>query len=110
MRKKIAALFSIAILLLSFSADAQTDRKLRILKKPHPKARKCSLSSGTALVRVTFHSTGTVTDTVLIQTSGCNSFDESSLNVARRIEFEPEIRNGTAVTVTKTVEYRFAIY
>lgn len=107
-RKKIAALFAIAVLLLSFSiADAQTV-KLRIIKKPHPKgARKCSGQAGTALVRVTFGAEGTVTDVELKQSSGCYIFDTSALEVAWRIEFEPEMRDGTAVAVARTVEYRY---
>src|SRR5687768_2662862 len=111
MRKKIAALLSIAVLLLSFSvADAQTV-KLKIIKKPHPKgARKCSPSAGTALVRVTFHSSGTVSDVELRQSSGCYAFDQSALEVARRIEFEPEMKDGEAVTVVKMVEYSYRIY
>ncbi len=109
MRKKIALLFSIAVLLLSFSAtaDSQTDRKLKIIKKPHAKARKCSGQSGTALVRVTFGANGTVTDAELRQSSGCYTFDASALEAAQQIEFEPEMRDGKAVAVVKTVEYKY---
>lgn len=108
MRKKIAALVSIAVLLLSFTiADAQTV-KLRVTKKPAPKgARKCSGQSGTALVRVTFGAQGTVTDVELKQSSGCYVFDKSALEVAWRIEFEPEMQDGKAVAVAKTVEYKY---
>lgn len=109
MRKKIAALVSIALLLLSFSAtaDAQTV-KLRIIKKPHPKgARKCSGQEGTALVRVTFGAQGTVTDVELKQSSGCYVFDKSALEVAWQIEFEPEMQDGKAIAVARTVEYKY---
>jgi TonB family protein len=108
MRKKIAALVSIAVLLLSFSAAFAQTVKLRIIKKPHPKgARKCSGQEGTALVRVTFGAQGTVTDVELKQSSGCYVFDKSALEVAWQIEFEPEMRDGKAVAVAKTVEYRY---
>jgi TonB family protein len=109
MRKKIAALFSIAVLLLSFTAAAGAQTvKLRIVKKPHPKtARKCSSSEGTALVRVTFGAEGTVTDVELKQSSGCYIFDQSAQEAAWLIEFEPAMREGKAIAVAKTVEYRF---
>lgn len=109
MRKKIAAMLSIAVLLLSFSAVAEAQTvKLRIIKKPHPKgARKCSGQAGTALVRVTFGAEGTVTDVELKQSSGCYIFDQSALEAAWRIEFEPEMRDGKAVAVAKTVEYKY---
>ena len=109
MRQKITALVSIAVLLLSFAvtADAQTV-KLRIIKKPAPKnARKCSGQSGTALVRVTFGAQGTVTDVELKQSSGCYAFDTNALEAAWRIEFEPEMRDGKAIAVAKTVEYKY---
>lgn len=110
MRKNFVALLSIAVLLLSFSvADAQTV-KLKIIKKPSPKARKCSPAAGTALVRVTFHSSGTVSDVELRQSSGCNTFDQNALDAARRIEFEPEMKDGKAVTVFKMIEYSYRIY
>ena len=109
MRKKIAAIVSIAVLLLSssLSADAQTV-KLRITKKPAPKgARKCSGQAGTAILRVTFGAQATITDVELKQSSGCYTFDQSAMEVAWQIEFEPEMRDGKAVAVAKRVEYKY---
>lgn len=39
--------------------------------------------------------------------SGCLSFDNNALSVARKIKFEPEIKDGEAITVTGLVEYAF---
>ena len=109
LRKKIAAFLSIVVVLLSLSAAADAQIvKLRIIKKPSPKgARKCSGQAGTALVRVTFGAKGTITDVELKQSLGCYVFDQSALEVAWRIEFEPEMRDGKPVAVARTVEYKY---
>ena len=122
MKKNIVALVSVVILTLIFAGftNAQTDsntnnqqttdKKLKILKKTPPKSGRCSQSSGRTRIRVTFDKSGTVTDAVVTESSGCTEFDDNSLKAARKIKFEPEIKNGEAVTVTKPVEFNYRRY
>ncbi|HVE59359.1 MAG TPA: energy transducer TonB [Pyrinomonadaceae bacterium] len=119
MKKNIFAPFAAVILTLIFAGltSAQTDNttdnkqtpdtKLKILKKTPPESGRCSQSSGMTLVRVTFDKSAKVTDAVVTKSSGCTAFDNNSLKVARKIKFEPEIKDGEPVTVVKPVEYRF---
>lgn len=122
MKKNIFALFSAVILTLFFAGltNAQTDsntnnkqtndKKLKVLKKPFPESGGCSQPTGLTLVRVTFDKSGKVTDAVVTKSSGCADFDKNSLKAARKIKFEPQTKDGAAVTVTKPVEYKYRRY
>ena len=121
MKRNIIALFSAVILssILAIAVNAQTgnsnstqnaDKKLKITKKTTAKPAGCRQSSGLAVIKVTFDKSGKITATEIVRSSGCGSFDKNALAAARRIEFEPEIKNGEAVTVAKPVEYRFERY
>jgi periplasmic protein TonB len=113
MKKNFTVLFSTVILSLIFVAavNAQTDKALKIISKPTASPRDCPRSSsGTAVVRVTFDKTGKITDTELVRSSACSSFDSSAVDAARRIKFEPAVKNGEAVTVSKPVEYKYSKY
>jgi protein TonB len=120
MKKNISALFSAVILSLALSAAAnaqsennsnQTDSKpLKILKKPIPESGGCNQPNGRVMVRVTFDKSAKVTDATITQSSGCASFDKNSVDAARRIKFEPQIKDGEPVTVTKPVEYKYYRY
>ncbi len=119
MRKNIAAFFLTALLFFAFvfSTDARTNianrfdqtntTKLKIVKKPIPRAGKCSQSSGLAVVRVTFDKSGVISSAEIFKSSGCDNFDKNALKSARAIEFEPQVENGEAVTVSKQVEYKY---
>jgi TonB family protein len=113
MKKNIAALFSVVLLSLSFAvaANAQTEnRKLKIIKKPTAEVVTCGQRSGLTMLRVTFDKSAKVTKAEIVRSSGCAAFDNNSITAARGIKFEPEIKDGAAVTVSKPVEYRFEIY
>lgn len=114
MKKKIFIFFSAFVLLLTFAAfgAAQTgDKKLKIIKKPGVKfSRQCRQSSGTTRVRVTFDKSAKITNVEIVISSGCTSFDNNALDSARRITFEPQVKDGEPVTVTKLVEYNFNSY
>jgi TonB family protein len=58
-------------------------------------------------IKVTFHSSGKVTMAEIAESSGCKFFDKETLRVARKIKFNPEIKNGEAATVIKTIEYNY---
>src|SRR5215211_3819391 len=118
MKKDLAALIFFFALFLIFTTavPAQSkdgsnnkktgDRKLKILNKPRAKSPECSQTKGQTIVRATFDKSAKVTYAVITKSSGCDNFDNSVLDAVRQIEFEPEVRNGEAVTVTKPVEYR----
>ena len=110
----------ILLVVFAFSAHAQNsnkitlvpdsgDRKLKVLKKPFASARGCS-GSGLARFRITFDRSGKISSAAIVRTSGCRSFDESANEAAWKIKFEPEIRNGEPVTVSRLVEYSFSVY
>ena len=109
----------VALLLFAFAAHGQNanvspvddnNRPLKVKKKPHAAPGYCSPNEGVALVRTTFDKSGKVTGVALIKPSGCNEFDERALAAARRISFEPALKNGEAVTVVKTIEYAYHRY
>jgi TonB family protein len=119
MKKNIAAFFLIVLLPFIFTAFAgartnvangfeQTNTtKLKIVKKPIPRAGRCSQSSGLAVVRVTFDKSGIISGAEIFISSVCDNFDNNALKAARAIEFEPQVENGEAVTVSKQVEYKY---
>lgn len=83
------------------------NRPLKIKKKPSAPIDNCYQSEGTTRVRVTLDKSGKVTAVALVIESGCNSFDKNVLSAAKKIKFEPEIKNGEPITVTKLFEYKF---
>ncbi len=111
---------------VSYTANAQTDKpptgnlndqKLKITKKAPVSADvmfrclKGSRNSGLLVrLKVTFHSSGTVTDVVVSRSSGCDYFDSEALRVAKKIKFKPEVKGGEAITVIRSVEYQAGIY
>jgi TonB family protein len=131
MKKFIVTLFSFLFFAFFFAgaAKAQTDNSadstreqktvnqpLKIIKKFPPgigSFQKCFETQGdtrlSIRLRVTFHSSGKITGAEIVNTSGCKYFDEESVRVAKKIKFEPEIKNGAAATVTKSVEYNAGI-
>lgn len=87
------------------------DQPIKLKSKPSASTGgKCSTSSGTTTLRVTFDKSAKVTRVDVISSSNCQYFDRSALQAARRIEFEPAIKNGEPITVTKTVVYTFTSY
>ena len=87
------------------------DKPLKIKKKPHASPRGCDdIGSGRVILKITFDKSAKVTKVVPVRRSGCQRFDESAVDAAKKIRFEPAIKNGEPVTVVKTVEYSFSIY
>lgn len=85
---------------------------LTILAKPHPSytdiARFYSIS-GKVNLRVTFLGSGQIGSVSAIQTLPFGLTDRA-IEAARRITFQPKMQDGKAVSVTRLVEYTFAIY
>jgi TonB family protein len=131
MKKLIITLFTFFLFALVFSgaANAQSggstdstkkqekDRPLKITGKSSPSRdtfskcfKKRQYASLFIRLRVVFHSSGKITGMEIVTPSGCEYFDKESLEVTQKIKFEPAIKNGEAVTVTRTVEYKAGLY
>ncbi len=85
---------------------------LRILTKPRPSytemARVYEIS-GTVIVRVLFKGSGDIGSVTPI-TQAPFGLTERAIDAARRITFEPAYVNGSPVTISKQIEYSFAIF
>jgi TonB family protein len=99
------------------SADKPKDRPLQIKSKQRIDSSVFSRcfegkrNTGIrAAVRVTFHSSGKVTEVEIAEPSGCESFDKEALRLARKIKFKPAVKDGVPITVVKTTEYGAYIY
>lgn len=123
MKRTIMLMLPVVILLLVFSVAAtaqnnnssnsaqKKNKKLKIKFKPPPSSRECGAQpSGRTIINVTFDKSGGVTNTELVASSGCDSFDKSSMYMARMIVYEPEVKDGVLVTVIKKVMYDFYRY
>ena len=92
------------------------NRPVNIFRRPAPDAsvaaycfRKEGFDYVKTVLRVTFDATAKITAVEVKSASGCNAFDEESVDAARRIKFEPAIQNGKPITVAKTVVYQGGI-
>jgi len=94
------------------SESSQTNKPLKIIKKPFAKIRgaNCSESSGRISVRVTFDKSAKVTKTEIVTASGCPDFDDNAVRAAQKIKFEPAHEDGVPITVVKIVQYQFNKY
>lgn len=85
---------------------------LNILLKPEPKytdAARQNNIQGQVVLRITFLSNGQIGS--ISPVSGLSyGLTEQAIAAARQIRFEPAVRNGQPISVTKTFQYRFAIY
>ncbi len=89
---------------------------VKIFRKPAPDAsvaaycfRKEGFDFVKTVLRVTFGVAGKITDVEVKTASGCNAFDEESVDAARRIKFEPAVQEGKPISVVKTVVYQGGI-
>lgn len=92
------------------TAGQAGDRPLKVLKKPAAAPGYCASTDALTRVRVTFNKSGKVTEVALVVPSACKEFDERAIAAALRIKFEPAMKNGEPVTVTKVVEYKYYRY
>ena len=85
---------------------------LKIIEKPratYSDAGRENAIQGTVTLRVTFHANGTIGE-IAVLNGLPNGLTEKAIAAARSIKFEPEIRNGVAVTVTRQIAYSFILY
>ncbi len=85
---------------------------VKIISKPEPKytdAARQNNIQGQVVLRITFLSNGQIGG--ISPVSGLSyGLTEQAIAAARQIRFEPALRNGQPYSVTKTFQYRFAIY
>jgi TonB family protein len=85
---------------------------LRIVVKPQPRytdAARQKGVQGTVTLRITLLSNGGVGSISLVEGLP-HGITEQAIAAAKKISFIPMQRNGVSVSVTKTFQYRFAIY
>lgn len=115
MRACVTALFGLILLFaagFSTISAQKVDRPLRIISKPGVRLNGDCGSSGDGRmrVRVTFSKDAKVTSVEVLERSACKVFDERAVKAAYRIKFEPAIKDGQEVTVTRLIEYKYDIY
>lgn len=88
------------------------NRPLRLLTKPRPgyteMARRFAVT-GTVRLTVTLNADGTV-GPVSVQKAVPFGLTQKAIEAATAISFEPEIRNGHAISLKKKIAYNFSIY
>ncbi len=88
----------------------QFDTPLKILAKPQASrtdGQDCS--QGKVVLRVTFLYSGEIGTISVISGLG-NGLTEQAVLAAKKINFEPAMKGGKPVSITKPVEYSFTIY
>lgn len=86
------------------------DHAIRLTAKPRPTSRGCEGTGGKSIAKVAFLSDGTIGEVTWVEMSSCSIFNDSVMQAIREIKFEPEVREGVAVTTTKQIEYVWANY
>jgi Gram-negative bacterial TonB protein C-terminal len=100
------------------AGQKQADRPLKITSVPQPEytegARKMMIE-GWIKLRLTFLDTGALGDIFYVDESSAEKeltkagLLKSAYEAAKKVTFEPAIRDGKPVTVTKVVLYSFAM-
>ena len=84
------------------------DQKAKITKRSHPSTdRMCSNDSGLVRVLVVLHKSGKVSDVKSLKSSECQRFNENSLDSAKKIKFNPAVKDGQPVSVSVMVEFTY---
>lgn len=87
-------------------------KTLLILSKPYANytdAARQNNIQGTVILRVTFNANGTIGEVTPISTLPFG-LTEQAISAAKRMRFQPAMKNGVPYTVTKQVPYTFTIY
>ena len=82
---------------------------VKIIQKPFPSKNGQDCSQGKVILRVTFLATGEIGKIWVIYGLG-HGLTENSIEAAKKIKFEPALKSGNSVSVTKIIEYPFTIY
>ena len=88
--------------------QSEVDQKAKIIKKPIPSTdRMCGEDSGHVRVVVVLHKSGQVSDVQFLKSSECQRFNENSADSAKKIKFDPALKDGQPVSVSAMVEYTY---
>jgi TonB family protein len=82
--------------------------KVRILKKPAPDFSG-TRASGTSVLRALFASDGTVKHVIVLRRVEPR-FDQACIEAAKRVRFEPAIKDGHPVSMILQLEYNRQFY
>jgi TonB family protein len=85
---------------------------LKIISKPranYTDLARQNLVQGKVVLRVTFLASGGI-GTISVVSGLPSGLTEQAIAAARSIKFEPAKVNGSAVAITKTIEYTFSIF
>lgn len=87
-------------------------KPLQIVSKPrayYTDEARNNCITGTVLIKITFFKDGRVGKFKVLK--GLNyGLSEQAIAAAKKIKFEPALKNGKAITVTKKITYNFNIY
>ena len=87
--------------------QSEVDQRAKIIKKPIPSTeRMCGNDSGFVRVSVILHKSGKVSDVKSLKSSECQRFNENSFDSAKKIKFNPAVKDGQPVSVSMMVEYK----
>lgn len=75
-----------------------------------PPSMGCDARSGSVLLRVVLRKTGKVTDVVLRESSGCESFDKRAMKAAVKVRFKPAVKDGNPVSQYVMFQYNFKVW
>ena len=119
MIKHISILFFLCLFsfCLAVKAQTETDKPLMILSKPRPnytdEARTNNIQ-GTVQVRVTFLPDGTIGKISDVPQNKENlrrfGLVKAALEAAKKIRFEPAVKNGKPIKATRILTYSFTLY
>jgi outer membrane biosynthesis protein TonB len=88
---------------------SEIDKPLKIISKPRAALTTNANVQGVVRLRVTFLYCGKIGEISPVSRLP-NGLTESAIEAARKIRFEPAMKNGKPVNVTKIVEYTFTLY
>jgi TonB family protein len=86
----------------------EVDVKAKITKggKDRPSPRASCPDNGRVIVRAVLHKSGKVTDVTLLKGLNC-SYDKDAMNIVRRYEFTPAMKDGQPVSQAIRVEFEY---
>ncbi len=91
--------------------QSEVDQRAKITKKTIPSTdRMCGDDSGFVRVMVVLHKSGKVSDVKSLKSSECQRFNENSFESAKKIKFNPALKDGQPVSVSAMVEYTYRRY
>ena len=90
-------------------AYSEVDVKAKITNKmenlPEP-GKDCPSQAGLVRLRIVLHKSGRVTEVTIIKGMGC-SYDEASVEAARKFKFTPAVKGGKRVSQYQIFEYQY---